>query len=196
MLSTTEDALSWYVVHTHPKQEDRTAVNLQAWGMETLSPKLRVNRCNEFSGQISRVARPLFPSYIFTRFRFNESYHRVRFTRGVNSVITFNDQPTPLEDQIIDLIRARIESNGFVKTIDDFQAGDEVVINEGRFQNFCGVFEREIEDADRVRILLNTVSFQAHIVVDKVLVTRLAGNNDHGSLNDTHICSQPHNPTC
>ena len=177
MSSTMEDTLSWYVVHTHPKQEDRTAVNLQAWGMETLSPKLQVNRRNEFSGQISRIARPLFPSYIFTRFRFNESYHRVRFTRGVSSVITFNDKPTPLEDEIIALIQARIGSDGFVKTTEDFHVGDEVIINDGRFQNFCGVFEREMPDTERVAILLNTVSFQAHVVVDKVLVAKVGANH-------------------
>jgi hypothetical protein len=53
-----------------------------------------------------------------------------------------------------------------------------------------------VQDADRVRILLNTVSFQAHVVVDKVLVTRLARNNDHGSLNgQDHLLSTSF-PTC
>lgn len=196
MSSTPENILSWYVVHTHPKQEERTAINLQSWGMETLSPKLQVSRCNEFSGRVTRLVKPMFPSYIFARFKFAESLHRVRFTRGVTNVVTFNDKPTPVEDEIVNLIRARIGADGFVKTSEDLKAGDEVVINHGRFHNFCGVFEREMQDTDRVRILLNTVSFQAHVVVDKVLVTRVARNNDHTSSSTPDHPSSPSLPNC
>jgi transcription antitermination factor NusG len=61
-----------------------------------------------------------------------------------------------------------------VKDFEPLQAGDEVVINDGRFQNFYGVFEREMSDSDRVSILLNTVNFQAHIVVDRSLVKKVS----------------------
>ena len=61
-----------------------------------------------------------------------------------------------------------------MKEIEQLRAGDEVVINDGRFQNFGGVFEREMPDSDRVRILLNTVSFQPHIVVDRALVNKVS----------------------
>jgi hypothetical protein len=43
---------------------------------------------------------------------------------------------------------------------------------------------------------LNTVNFQAHIVVNKVLVTRLARNNDHGSLNGREHLLSTSSPTC
>jgi transcription antitermination factor NusG len=96
----------------------------------------------------------------------------VRFTRGVHSVITFTGTPTPVEDEIIHLIRSRIGDDGFVKTLEDLKVGDEVIIKEGRFKDFCGVFDREMQDTDRVRILLNTVNFQAHVVVDRALVQK------------------------
>ena len=54
----------------------------------------------------------------------------------------------------------------------DIKAGDEVIIKEGRFKDFCGVFVHELQDTDRVRILLNTVNFQAHVVVDRDLVQK------------------------
>jgi transcriptional antiterminator RfaH len=171
------ETLNWYVVHTHPQQEERASVNLRAWGIETLSPRLRANRYNEFTAKLTRVPRPLFPSYIFARFRFNAEYHRVRFTRGVHSVVTFTNTPTLVEDEIIDLVRSRIGEDGFVKPLEELKAGDEVIINEGRFKNFCGVFEREMQDTDRVRILLNTVSFQAHVVVAKSLVHKFSAES-------------------
>jgi transcriptional antiterminator RfaH len=173
MTTTTANDLSWYVVHTRPKQEDRTAGNLLTLDLEVLSPKLRVTKYNEFNGNPTRLIKPLFPGYIFASFNYTESYHRVRFTRGVHSVICFNDEPTPVDDEIIELIRSRVDRHGFVKNLDELKAGDEVRIRDGRFQNLCGVFEREMPDSDRVSVLLNAVSFQAHVVVDRALLSKV-----------------------
>jgi transcriptional antiterminator RfaH len=174
MSTANGDSFSWYVVHTRPKQEDRTSTNLQTLGIETLNPKLRVNKFNEFSGKLTQIVKPLFPGYIFSRFRYNQNYHQVRYTRGVHSLVRFNDQPVPVADEIIELVRMQIGGDGFVKTFDELKPGDEVVINNGRFQNFYGVFERGMPDSDRVRILLNTVGFQAHIVVDRTAVKKVS----------------------
>ena len=186
MSTPIEDTLNWYVVHTHRKQEERASSNLQAGGLETLNPKLLVNKCNQFTGQLSRVVKPLFPGYTFARFRFNDVYHRIRFTRGVHSLVCFNNPPAPVDEEIIELIRSRIGTDGFVKTLAELKAGDEVVINDGRFQKLHGVFEREMQDADadRVTILLSSVSFQAHVVVDRALVSRISQQN--------RSSSQPH----
>ena len=169
-----EDTFNWYVVHTHPKQEERANSNLQSWALETLSPKLRVNKYNEFTGQLTRLVKPLFPGYIFARFKFNDMYHRIRFARGVHSLVCFCNKPVPVDDEIVNMIRSRMGNDGFVKTTDDLKAGDEVIINEGRFQNLCGVFERELPDTERVRILLSTIGFQAHVVVNKNLVSKFS----------------------
>ena len=172
-----EDTLNWYVVHTQPQQEERAGFNLRSWGIETLTPKVRVNKYNQFTNKLTRVPKHMFPTYIFGRFRFNAEYHRVRFTRGVHSVVTFTGTPALVEDEIIDLIRSRIGPDGFVNTLEELEnleAGDQVIIKEGRFKGFCGVFDREIQDSERVRILLDTVSFQAHVVVDRELVHKFS----------------------
>lgn len=190
MSNPIDDTLSWYVVHTHPKQEERTSNNLQAWGLETLNPKLLVNKCNQYTDKLTRVVKPLFPGYIFARFRFNDMYHRIRFTRGVHSLVCFNNRPTPVDEEIISLIRSRIGTDGFVKTLAELKAGDEVVINDGRFQKLHGVFEREMQeaDSDRVTILLSSVSFQAHVVVDRALVSRISpGHRSSSQRQLAHI---------
>ena len=174
MSEANGDNLSWYVVHTLPQQEERASLNLRNWGIETLTPKMQVSRYNEFTKKPTRMAKHMFPSYIFGRFRFNAEYHRVRFTRGVHSVITFTQTPTPVEDEIIELIRSRIGTDGLVKTHDELKTGDVVVIKDPRFKDLCGVFDRELQDSERVRILLNTVNFQAHVVVDREVVHKFA----------------------
>ena len=168
------DTLSWYVVHTRPKGEERANTNLQSLGIETLEPRLRVDKFNEFTGKLTQIVKPLFPGYIFSRFRYNELFHKVRYTRGVHSLVSFDNKPAQVDDEIVELVRAQIGGDGFVKTLDELKAGDEVRINHGRFHGFRGAFERGVPDSDRVRILLNTVSFQAHIVVDRALVTKVS----------------------
>jgi transcriptional antiterminator RfaH len=173
MTNATGDSLGWYVVHTHPKQEERTSSNLNVGGIETLTPKLQVSKPNQYTGKLQHFVKPLFPGYIFARFRYNEQYHKIRYTRGVHSLVCFTSSPTPVDDEIVDLVRSKIAPDGFVKPFEELKPGDAVVIREGRFQHLSGVFEREMEDADRVRILLNTVTFQAHVVVDRAIVNRV-----------------------
>ncbi|HSE18783.1 MAG TPA: transcription termination/antitermination NusG family protein [Pyrinomonadaceae bacterium] len=175
MSRASGDSLCWYVVHTRPKQEDRTSTNLITWEIETLNPKLRVNRFNEFTGRLTHIVKPLFPGYIFSRFIYNKVFYRVRYTRGVHSLVSFDNQPIPVADEIIEVVRSQMGGDGFVKTVDELKPGDQVIINNGRFQNFYGVFERGMPDSDRVRILLNTVSFQAHVVVDRAVVKKVSG---------------------
>ncbi|HEY6802292.1 MAG TPA: transcription termination/antitermination NusG family protein [Pyrinomonadaceae bacterium] len=184
---TTEDTLNWYVVHTHPFQEERTSENLRSLGLETLSPKLHVNKYNEFTGKPSRIVKSLFPTYIFARFRFNEWYHRIKFTRGVHSLICFNNHATWLDEEIVNLIRSRIGEDGFVKTTPELKAGDEVVITAGRFQKLRGVFERELPDTERVRILLKAIGFQGHVVVNRSLVSKVS-REDRALLSHSPRC--------
>lgn len=174
MSGANGDNLCWYVVHTHPKQEERTSANLNSWGIETLAPRLQVDKYNEFTGKVSHIPKPMFASYIFSRFNYNQDFHRVRYTRGVHTLVSFNNTPALVDDEIIELMRARIGRDGFVKTLDQLEPGDEVIIKHGRFQNFCGVFQGGVSDTDRVKILLNTVSFQPQIVVDRAIVSKVA----------------------
>lgn len=174
MSLASEDLLKWYVVHTQPKQENRADFTLMTLGIVTLNPKLRGNRLNQFTRRPIRDVKPLFPGYIFARVRLSEHYHKVRFSRGVHSLVGFNNRPIPVEDEVVELVRSRIGDDGFVRMHQQLMPGDAVVINDGGLQNLCGIFECDMPDAERVRILLSTVSFQAHVVVDRVLVNKVA----------------------
>jgi len=116
----------WYVVHTHPKQEDRAYSNLRCWNVETLHPKMKSRRVNEFSGALTYITKPLFPGYIFARFDARTQFAKISFTRGVHHVVSFGGQPTPVEDDVIGIIRSRIDDNGFVRIGDQLKPGDKV----------------------------------------------------------------------
>jgi transcriptional antiterminator RfaH len=172
-LATIIDTPSWYAIHTHPKQENRSEGNLKAWDVETFFPRIRDCRFNEFTSETSYFIKPLFPGYLFARFSLNSLLHKVRFTRGVHSVVCVGSDPAPVDDRVIDIIAAQIDATGFVKIGADLEPGAKVLIQAGPFRGLTGMFEREVSAADRVRILLECVCFQAHVEVERKHVKAL-----------------------
>jgi transcription elongation factor/antiterminator RfaH len=167
------DGSEWYVVRTHPGQEDRAASNLSSLGIETLAPRLKTRAASRFTGFPVTTIKPLFPSYIFGRMRLPEMLHKVRYTRGVHSLVSFGNCPAQIEFEIIQSIRARVAADGFVRLGDDFKPGDRVLVKDGALRSFTAIFEEETHDIERVRILLQTVSYQVHAVIERANLTKL-----------------------
>jgi transcriptional antiterminator RfaH len=172
--SIVTDIPRWYAIHTHPKQENRAESNLKAWNVETFFPRIRDCRFNEFTWEPSYFIKPLFPGYLFSRFSLNNLLHKVRFTRGVHSVVCVGIAPAPIDDRVIEIIATQIDNTGFVKIGVDLEPGAKVMIKAGPFRGLTGIFERDASDADRIKILLDSVCFQAHVEVDRKHVKALA----------------------
>jgi transcriptional antiterminator RfaH len=173
--ATVADNPNWYAIHTHPKQENRAEMNLEAWNVETFLPRIRDCRFNEFTGEPSYFVKPLFPGYLFARFSLNALLHKVCFTRGVHSVVCVGIDPAPIDDRVIEIIAAQIDATGFVKIGDDLEPGAKVLVQAGPFRGLTGIFEREASAADRIKILLDCVSFQVHVEVGRKQVKALSG---------------------
>lgn len=169
----TEPKKAWYAIRTKPKQEARVESNLRAWRLETFAPWLKESRPNQTSHSASHSIRPLFPQYLFARFELESLYQKVRFTRGVHSIVSFGDSPAIVEDSIISLIQSRAGKDGYIHIIDDLRADDSVLITDGHFKSICGIFERRMSDSDRVMILLQTLHYQAHVIVERSAVRKL-----------------------
>jgi transcriptional antiterminator RfaH len=186
MNGNSDNDCSWFLIHTKPRQEERTRTNLQAWKVETLSPLTRDWRYNQYSGERSDNVKPLFSGYVFARFNLERLFHKVRYTRGVHELVGFGDGPLVIDDEIIELIRSRIGKDGFVRIgndlmsgEDDLMPGDKVVIKNGVLKDFTGVFEREMKDSERVELLLQTVSYQAHVQVHRNQLRKLSDSECH-----------------
>ena len=169
--------VTWYAIRTHPKQEARAESNLRAWKLETFAPTFRESRRNQSNSSTSHSIKPLFPQYIFARFDLESMLQKVRFTRGVHSVVTFGDSPAPIEDEVIAIIQSRTGKDGLIYLNDDLKTDDEVWITDGPFKSICGVFERGLRDSDRVMILLKTLNYQAHVIVERSVVRKLGAHS-------------------
>ncbi|HXQ71948.1 MAG TPA: transcription termination/antitermination NusG family protein [Pyrinomonadaceae bacterium] len=170
-LETSQGLVSWYAVLTKPKQEQRAETNLRAWNIEAFTPKFKDRRRRRRQGS-DYSFKPLFPRYVFARFDPQCCLHRVTFTRGVHSIVHFGDSLARIDDKIISIIQLRMDTDGLVRVGEEFKCGDPVMIDYGPFKSLIGIFERDIGDAERVRILLTTISYQAHLTVDKHSITK------------------------
>jgi len=65
-----------------------------------------------------------------------------------------------VDQEIINIIRAHIDENGFVKENDELKPGDKVVISAGPLRNLIGIFEREVKGSERSMILLSAIVYQ------------------------------------
>ena len=166
-MTKQNDELAWYVIHTNQRQEKRTENNLRAWNVETFAPEVKTWRRNQFTGERICCIKPLFSRYIFARFNLERLFHKVRYTRGIHSLVSFGEGPVEVDDEIISVIRSRMAPDGFVRICNDLKPSDVVVIEDGPLKDFTGIFEREMKDYDRVLVLLNMIKYQARVQVDR-----------------------------
>ncbi len=157
---------NWYVINTKPKKEFQVERLFQEGGLEVYNPKYR---------REDRI-RPFFPGYEFIHFDFPLQYQLVKYTRGVKRVVGNREGPTPLPERVVREIRAR-EVAGLIE-LEKYGAepdpGDEIEVVEGPLKGLRGVFQKEVDDRRRVLILLNYVSYQGQLLIEKAKLRKLS----------------------
>jgi transcriptional antiterminator RfaH len=161
----------WYAVRTKPMEEDRAASNLAAWQVPVFAPKLKARRTSGYGSEY--VSKPLFASYLFARFNADRQLHKINYTRGVHRVVSFGGRPIPIDERVINLIRERVAHDGFICRDEDLKPGDRVRINSGMFESLVGVFRQSTRDKERVKILLDAMKTQSHLLVARDLVEKV-----------------------
>ncbi|MCK9227013.1 MAG: transcription termination/antitermination NusG family protein [Syntrophorhabdaceae bacterium] len=164
------ESRQWYVVNTKPRNEERSAMNLEQGGIEVLAPKLRFRRWKE--GKFIDIIEPMFPGYIFVKFHPVDEFHLVKYTRGVKTIVNFNGRIIPLQKGLIEFIRGRLVEGVATVERKTFKKGEKIIIQEGPFKGFGGIFERELDGKERIAILLEGVDYCARMEIHRELVTK------------------------
>ena len=163
-LSTESSALStlsWYLVHTKPRQEDIALANLERQGYECYLPQMRIERIRRRKAEVA--TEPMFPRYLFIRLDSSDqgkSWTPIRSTLGVSQLVHFGARAAKVDDTLVDLLRQRERA---MPTEAMFHSGDSVVINDGPFAGIEAIYQTV--DADRrafilLEILAKPVSMQ------------------------------------
>jgi transcriptional antiterminator RfaH len=161
----------WFVVQTKSKWEDSTLFHLRKKDIEVYLPKLEVMTFH--ARKRSMIRKPLFPCYLFVRVDADRSFNKVRWIQGVVRILLNSIQPVPLDDQIIEDIRGMEDCDGIIRLMSSHEY-KKVRITRGPFKDLTGRFDCWLSDRDRVKILLDLVSYQASIELHPSLIERVA----------------------
>ena len=154
----------WYVVHTHAHSEARAAIHLERQGFATYLPRYRKQR--RHAHRVETVAAPLFPRYLFVAIDLSsQRWRAIESTVGVSHLVRNGDEPTSIQDAIIDDLRGR-EENGYVRlpARPPFAPGQAVQIIDGAFAYCLGLCEG-MKDNERIAVLLDLLGRKVRVVL-------------------------------
>ncbi|MBM4140581.1 MAG: hypothetical protein FJ242_03675 [Nitrospira sp.] len=153
--------MNWYALYTKPRNEDSVASRLQDIGVQVLNPKLKSKRYK--SNRVTEVIEPLFPCYIFAHFEREKYSHLITYTRGVRYILG-RSNPIVVQEEIINTIREPMEEGDIIVVKPQrFEKGDRVLIKDGPFKDFYGIFERVTKGTERVMILLDALNYRLEL---------------------------------
>ena len=162
----------WYVIQTKPKKEEEARSYLSTKGVEVFNPLLET--FTPRNGRMNKEFKPLFSNYIFGRFDLNQDYPLVRWARGVRKVLGFGGYPTPVAEEVIEIIKRRTDNNGIVRENYHFEPDDLVRIKSGPLKDLLGIFDRWVSDSERVKILLNLIGYQPAVEMHYSMIEKVA----------------------
>jgi transcriptional antiterminator RfaH len=142
--------LSWYLVHTKPRQEDIALANLQRQGYECYLPQMHIEQIRRRKAEVT--TEPMFPRYLFIRLDSSDqgkSWSPIRSTLGVSQLVQFGARAAKVDDTLVDLLRQRERT---LPTEAMFHSGDSVVIADGPFAGIEAIYQTA--DAERRAFIL------------------------------------------
>lgn len=162
----------WYVIQTKTKKEEQVRSHLSMNGLDVLNPLIETFTSR--NGRMDKELKPLFPSYIFVKFDLHQNYPLVKWARGVKKILSFGGYPPPISEEVIEIVKERMDMQGIVRIKDDFKTNDVVRLKSGPLKDLLGIFDRWVSDSERVRILLNLVGYQPTVEVHYSMIEKVA----------------------
>jgi transcriptional antiterminator RfaH len=167
--SSALSTLSWYLVHTKPRQEDIALANLQRQGYECYLPQMRIERIRRRKAEVATES--MFPRYLFIQLDSSDqgkSWSPIRSTLGVSQLVHFGARAAKVDDTLVDLLRQRERT---LPTEAMFYSGDSVVITDGPFAGIEAIYQTA--DAERrAFILLEIIAKPVSMHIDAGLLRK------------------------
>lgn len=147
----------WYAVQTEPRREIWVGSELRAAGFESFLPlcRQRVTHARSRSRPEKFETRPLFPTYLFTRFDLaRDPWRDVTVTRGVIRLICNAERPVAIPVGVIEDLQARtrIAKGALELGPKRWRTGQAVRVTEGPLAGHRGIYSTRL--GERMRVLL------------------------------------------
>jgi transcriptional antiterminator NusG len=174
-------AKQWYVIHTYSGYEHKAKAALEervrALGKESqfgdvLVPAEKVVEL--VKGRKKTSSRMFFPGYMLVNMELNdETWHIVKSTPKVTGFVGGATQPAPSpESEVREITHQMAEGAARPKPKVLFEAGEQVKVIDGPFQDFNGVVEEVKPDKGKLRVLISIFGRATPVELDFVQVEK------------------------
>lgn len=153
---------NWYTLQTNPNAEYQVTTYLVRRGIDFYLPEVDAPRSRR-----QRKKKPFFPGYLFIKVDFEQvELSAIRWTPGLRRIVSFDDQPLAVDDEVIDYIQSCLDRQKQQPAEHDFKPGDVVKIKDGPFAGLEAVFDSDITPAKRVQILLQILGHANRVTIN------------------------------
>ena len=154
----------WYVVHTHSNYEHKAKRSLEervkAFHVEEFFSGILVpseQSAKPAPGKTRAASKRYFPGYILVRMALTDkTWHVVMNTPKITGFVGGRTSPATIPDAEVENLKSQLEEGAEGRVYkSEFNVGDQVIVNEGPFQNFSGVLDDTKPDKGKVRVLVS-----------------------------------------
>ncbi|CAH7368628.1 Transcription antitermination protein RfaH [Vibrio chagasii] len=145
----------WYLLYCKRGDQKRAQQHLENQGVECFYPQIEVEKV--VRGKEKVVKEPLFPSYVFVRFDYEQgpSFTTVRSTRGVVDFIKFGALPHEVQGDLVFELREleKYCTNDVEECCAEFESGQVVKITSGQFAGIEAIFHQKDGEARSIMLV-------------------------------------------
>jgi len=135
-LAEIDNGMKWYALQVHNRKEGHIAAQLAGQGIECFLPTYKSLR--KWSDRMKEVELPLFPSYLFSRFDF-QNRRSVVMTPGVLQVVGNGRIAIPVPEEEIAAIKTAVSSGIPHQPWPYIEIGEKVRVTYGTLSGLEGL---------------------------------------------------------
>ena len=160
----------WHVAQTAPHCEWQVSRFLTSHGLPTYAPQFPASWSTQSGSKREQPGRWVFPNYIF--FRVPPGFAQwdlVRWGPGIRQVLQTDGSPAVLDDGVVDRVRMRLATRA-VRPATLLSPGQRVIVDRGPLRMVDAIFERKLDRATRVQILIQLLGRPLTVEVDPTIL--------------------------
>ena len=161
--------MPWYALYTRPRHEKKSAELLSEKDFEVYLPTIK--KVRQWKDRKKKVEVPLFNSYIFVNFEYNQRFDVLK-THGIVKIINFSGEPAIVPDWQIDSLRQMLEFPETVRLEKYITPGEIVEIQTGPMRGLKGTVDLK-KDSNRLVLSIDGVFQSISVEIQEEYVERM-----------------------
>ena len=155
---------NWYALTSKPQHEKSAAQVLLEMGFESFVPLYADRR--KWSDRVKLVEFPLFPRYVFCRFRFPEQRGAVLHVPGILSIVKAGSQAAPVDEQEMIHLQTTVRSGLEVRPHQFLKIGQWVELIDGPLRGVEGILV-DVENTWKVIVSVTLLQRSVSVSIER-----------------------------